>query len=87
MDAGQVQQVRRLNRLVTQSVGALEESYLRRGRPLGEARLLFETGESGADVRALRHKLGLDSGYLSRLLRSLQRKVCCRCAGTPTTPA
>jgi DNA-binding MarR family transcriptional regulator/GNAT superfamily N-acetyltransferase len=72
MDVGQIQQVRRLNRLVTQSVGALEESYLRRGRPLGEARLLFETGKSGADLRALRHKLGLDSGYLSRLLRSLQ---------------
>jgi DNA-binding MarR family transcriptional regulator/GNAT superfamily N-acetyltransferase len=74
MHASQIQQVRRLNRLITQSVGAPEESYLRRGRPLGEARLLFETGESGADVRALRHKLGLDSGYFSRLLRSLQAR-------------
>jgi DNA-binding MarR family transcriptional regulator/GNAT superfamily N-acetyltransferase len=72
MDRGQVQQVRRFNRLVTQRVGALEDSYLRRGRPLGEARLIFESGAHGADVRALRVTLGLDSGYLSRLLRSLK---------------
>jgi DNA-binding MarR family transcriptional regulator/GNAT superfamily N-acetyltransferase len=72
MDAGQIQQVRRFNRLVTQRVGALDESYLRRGRPLSEARLIFEAGAGGADVRTLRNTLGLDSGYLSRLLRSLE---------------
>jgi DNA-binding MarR family transcriptional regulator/GNAT superfamily N-acetyltransferase len=72
MDARQVQQVRRFNRVVTQRIGALEDSYLRRGRPLGEARLIFETGPQGTDVRRLRHRLGLDSGYLSRLLRSLE---------------
>lgn len=71
MDESQLQSVRRFNRLVTQRVGALEVDYLRRGRPLAEARLLFEIGADGADVRALRSKLGLDSGYLSRLLRSL----------------
>jgi DNA-binding MarR family transcriptional regulator/GNAT superfamily N-acetyltransferase len=71
MDEGQLQSVRRFNRLVTQRVGALEVDYLRRGRPLAEARLLFEIGADGADVRALRSKLGLDSGYLSRLLESL----------------
>jgi DNA-binding MarR family transcriptional regulator/predicted GNAT family N-acyltransferase len=73
MDIHQVQQVRRFNRLVTQRVGALEDSYLRRGRPLGEARIIFEIG-NGADVRTLRSRLGLDSGYLSRLLRSLERQ-------------
>jgi DNA-binding MarR family transcriptional regulator/predicted GNAT family acetyltransferase len=67
-----IPQVRRFNRLVTQRVGALDESYLRRGRPLAEARLLFEIGGDGADLRALRYRLGLDSGYLSRLLRSLE---------------
>jgi DNA-binding MarR family transcriptional regulator len=72
MDARHIQQVRRFNRVVTQRVGALEDSYLRRGRPLGEARLIFETGIRGADVRTLRTRLGLDSGYLSRLLRSLE---------------
>ncbi len=74
MDDGQIQQVRRFNRLVTQRVGALDDSYLRRGRPLGEARLIFEIGRHGADLRSLRARLGLDSGYLSRLLRSLEEQ-------------
>ena len=72
MDESQLQTVRRFNRLVTQRVGALEVDYLQRGRPLAEARLIFEISADGADVRALRCKLGLDSGYLSRLLQSLK---------------
>ncbi len=64
--------MRSFNRAVTQRAGALEQSYLHRGRPLGEARLLFEVGAGEADVAALRGRLGLDSGYLSRLLRSLE---------------
>lgn len=72
MDTRQIQQVRRFNRMVTQRIGALEDSYLRRGRPLAEARLIFETGADGTELRALRDRLGLDSGYLSRLLRSLE---------------
>ncbi len=67
-----VDQVRRFNRVVTARIGALEDGYLHRGRPLGESRLLWEIGESGADIRALRRTLGLDSGYLSRMLRSLE---------------
>jgi len=63
--------VRGFNRLATRRVGALDHSYLSRGRPLGEARLIFEIGLAGADVRALRAALDLDSGYLSRLLRAL----------------
>jgi len=72
MDATQVAQVRRFNRAVTQRVGALDEDYLARGRPLGEARVLWEIGEEGCEVRALRSRLGLDSGHASRLLRSLE---------------
>lgn len=67
-----VGQVRRFNRLVTQRVGALDDRYLARDRPLGEARLLWEIGVDGCDVRKLRSRLDLDSGYLSRLLRSLE---------------
>lgn len=70
-----IEQVRRFNRTVTQRVGALDTSYLAQGRPLGEARLLFEIGSAGPlDARALRRRLGLDSGYLSRLLRALERQ-------------
>jgi DNA-binding MarR family transcriptional regulator/GNAT superfamily N-acetyltransferase len=72
MDERQIQQIRRFNRTVTQHVGALESSYLKRGRPLGQARLLFEVGPYGDDVRVLRERLKLDSGYVSRLLRSLE---------------
>jgi DNA-binding MarR family transcriptional regulator/GNAT superfamily N-acetyltransferase len=72
MDAGMVAQVRRFNRVVTQRVGALDDHFLARDRPLGEARVMWEIGE-GCDVRGLRARLDLDSGYLSRLLRSLER--------------
>ena len=72
MDGAAVATVRRFNRLVTQRVGALDDHFLARDRPLGEARLLWEIGEDGCDVRELRARLGLDSGYVSRLLRSLE---------------
>ena len=67
-----IDQVRRFNRVVTERVGALNDHFLGRGRPLGEARLLWEIGPHGAEVRELRSRLGLDSGYLSRLLRALE---------------
>ena len=69
-----VDQVRSFNRTVTQTIGALHDDYLGRDRPLGESRLLFEIGEDGATVAALRDRLDLDSGYLSRLLRSLEKQ-------------
>src|SRR4051812_19653827 len=73
MDPDAVAQVRKFNRAVSQRVGALDDHYLARDRPLGEARLLWEIGADGCDLRSLRARLGLDSGYLSRLIRSLER--------------
>jgi DNA-binding MarR family transcriptional regulator/GNAT superfamily N-acetyltransferase len=72
MSDATVDQVRRFNRVLTQRVGALNDRFLGRARPLGEARLLWEVGEDGCEVRLLRSRLALDSGYLSRLLRSLE---------------
>jgi len=72
MDAEQIDRVRRFNRTVTARVGVLHDRYLGRDRPVGEARLLWEIGEQGEDVRRLRERCGLDSGYVSRLLRSLE---------------
>jgi DNA-binding MarR family transcriptional regulator/GNAT superfamily N-acetyltransferase len=72
MDAPMVSQVRSFNRIVTERIGALHDDFLARRRPLGQARLLWEIGAGGCDVRMLRSRLGLDSGYLSRLLRSLE---------------
>jgi DNA-binding MarR family transcriptional regulator/GNAT superfamily N-acetyltransferase len=65
--------VRRFNRSYTQRIGVLEDSFLGLGMPLGPARLLFEIGPAPLTTRALRERLGLDSGYLSRLLRRLER--------------
>ena len=67
-----ITQVRRFNRLVTRRVGALDERYLTRGRSLGAARMLWEIGARGEEVRRLRARLGLDSGRASRLLRGLE---------------
>ncbi len=67
-----IDQVRRFNRTVTQRVGALEDEFLSRDRPLSQARLLWEIGTEGGDVRLLRSRLDLDSGHLSRLLRALE---------------
>ena len=64
--------LRRFNRAWSQRVGLLEDSYLGQGRSLGASRLLFEVGPDGAGVLDLRRRLGLDSGYLSRLLRGLE---------------
>jgi DNA-binding MarR family transcriptional regulator/N-acetylglutamate synthase-like GNAT family acetyltransferase len=67
-----IQRVRRFNRVITRRIGILTDDYLGRGRPWAESRLMFEIGPRGADVRQLRERLELDSGYLSRLLRSLE---------------
>jgi DNA-binding MarR family transcriptional regulator/GNAT superfamily N-acetyltransferase len=67
-----IERVRRFNRLVTQRVGALSDRYLERGRTLGASRVLWEIGIEGCEVRALRARLEMDSGQLSRLLRSLE---------------
>jgi len=67
--------LRRFNRSYTQRIGALDESFMGLGLPLGSARLLFEIGaEEAPTAQRLRARLGLDSGYLSRLLRSLEEQ-------------
>lgn len=67
-----IERVRRFNRVVTERIGALNHRYMGRDRALGEARVLWEIGPDGIALAPLRARLGLDSGYLSRLLRSLQ---------------
>ena len=59
---------------MTERVGVLNDHFLGRNHPLGEARLLWEIGEKGVRIRELRRRLGLDSAYVSRLLRSLEKQ-------------
>jgi DNA-binding MarR family transcriptional regulator/GNAT superfamily N-acetyltransferase len=78
-----VGRVRRFNRLVTQRVGALNDHFLARERPLAEARVLWEIGREGCEVRVLRARLELDSGHLSRLLRALEADGLIRVVPSP----
>ncbi|MFD8613643.1 GNAT family N-acetyltransferase [Streptomyces sp. NPDC059631] len=73
MDAAQIDRVRRFDRTVTERVGVLHDHYLGRDRPVGEARLLWEIGEHGQDVRTLREAAGsllapLDEDQRARLV-------------------
>jgi DNA-binding MarR family transcriptional regulator/GNAT superfamily N-acetyltransferase len=83
MSAEEVDQVRRFNRTVTQRVGALSDRFLARDRPLGEARVLWEIGGEGCEVRTLRTRLDLDSGQTSRVLRALEGAGMVEVAPTP----
>jgi DNA-binding MarR family transcriptional regulator/GNAT superfamily N-acetyltransferase len=74
MDGLEVQAVRRFHREVAGRIGAVTDRFLGRRRPMGEARVLWEIGPTGMEVRALRARLALDSGYASRVLRSLERQ-------------
>lgn len=66
--------LRRFNRYFTRRIGALDDHYLGQDRPLGEARLLFEIAENRGrtSLRELRVALGLDAGYLSRMVKALE---------------
>ena len=74
MEAEAVPQVRNFNRTVTEAIGALDDRFLGRPRPLGEARLLWEIGSVGADVRSLANRLSLDFDYVSRVVHSLDQQ-------------
>ena len=74
MTSAEIARVRRFARAVTAEVGALDSSFLGRGRPLGAARVLNAIGAGRTEVGAIRTYLGLDSGLMSRLLRGLEEE-------------
>lgn len=74
MDTAAIRQIRSFNRTVAEGIGALGDRFLGRRRPMSESRLLWEIGENSIAVKTLRQRLGLDSGYMSRTLRSLERQ-------------
>ncbi|PSL18125.1 helix-turn-helix domain-containing GNAT family N-acetyltransferase [Shimia abyssi] len=63
--------VRRFNRAITRETGALNQSFLGRGRALGLARVIHAIGTVGQDLERIREYLGLDKTLLSRYLRTL----------------
>lgn len=74
MSADPIARLRRFHRIVTRESGALDHSFLGRGRPLNAARVLNAIGRGINEVGDIRAYLGLDSGLMSRLLRGLERE-------------
>lgn len=83
MDQTAIALTRAFNRTAAERIGVLTDRFLGRARPLGETRALWEIGPDGLEVRTLRARLGLDSGYASRMLRALERQGLVTVAASP----
>lgn len=65
--------VRRFNRFYTRQVGALGRAHMHGPYPLTEVRVLYELFHGdGLTAKALIEELGLDAGYLSRILKRFE---------------
>src|SRR5947209_16209231 len=70
-----IDDVRHFNRFFTRQIGVLREGLLHSPYPLTDARILFELGKTDRlTASKLGRELGLDAGYLSRILARLEHQ-------------
>jgi DNA-binding MarR family transcriptional regulator/GNAT superfamily N-acetyltransferase len=83
-DAQRVAAVRRFNRFYTQHLGVLQDGWLQSPFSLAEARVLYEMHQRGSTTATdIGRALGLDAGYLSRILRRFHKLGLIRKAVSP----
>src|ERR1700689_4091157 len=71
---GRVEAIRCFNRFYTRKIGVLQEGFLGSAFSLTQGRVLYELAHrEGPTATAVGAELGLDAGYLSRILRGFKK--------------
>jgi DNA-binding MarR family transcriptional regulator/GNAT superfamily N-acetyltransferase len=89
VDPARIDEVRRFNRFYTREIGVLEQGHLHSEFSLAAVRLLYELAhwndnrQDPPTATDVAREMGLDAGYLSRLLRDLVRRRLVRRAPSP----
>ncbi len=83
-DDARIGAVRRFNRFYTRQIGVLRRNFLGSPYSLAEARLLYEIARGNAPTATdIGRALDLDAGYLSRVLRTFEKRGLIRRTASP----